>query len=248
MSVCEVTFGNWVPVARALVELTSEWVGFTVIFYRGLVGEALLRVMTGVFIFETFKAANSDDELMILQKERQRKSYVKKMHKLFVEADSSGDGYLTWTEFEQIMGDPRVRTWLQAMELDVLDAKLLFQLVDNNDHKLSADELVSGFSRLRGPARSLELAICMNDINRLNDKVNFFHYAYQLSLPPRSTLNDAGANSVTSINSLDSQNGGSPSSGKLKSALKRSSARMSVSYSSSEAEVREFEVQKRTVF
>merc|ERR1712100_547892 len=95
LTVFELTLGNWVPVTRILHEEVSEWLGIVMILYRTFVGEAVVRVITAIFVLETFRAVQSNDEIMIMQKERQMKSYIDKMSMLFYEADESGDGRLT---------------------------------------------------------------------------------------------------------------------------------------------------------
>merc|ERR1712070_149487 len=43
------------------------------------------------------------------------------------------------------------------MDLDTSNAKLVFDLLDDGDGKLSAEEVVSGVAKLRGNARSLDM-------------------------------------------------------------------------------------------
>lgn len=166
LTMFEVTLGNWVPVARFLHENISEWFGPCMLIYRCIVGFAFVKVITGIFINETFKVAAADDELMIMQKERQIRKHVEKMHLLFMEADDSGDGYLSKEEFYEVMKDPRVKSWLAAMDLEVRDAELVFNLVDDGDAKISAEELVHGFSRLKGAARSMDMVTLLRDCRR----------------------------------------------------------------------------------
>lgn len=96
---------------------------------------------------------------MILQRERNLAKYSEKMDMLFSEADVSGDGFLSQQEFKDVMKEPRVKAWLQAMELDVTvaDIDLVFKLMDDGDRRISAEELVQGFSQLKGPAKSLDM-------------------------------------------------------------------------------------------
>eukprot|EP00404_Azadinium_spinosum_P026029 CAMPEP_0180672918 /NCGR_PEP_ID=MMETSP1037_2-20121125/65406_1 /TAXON_ID=632150 /ORGANISM="Azadinium spinosum, Strain 3D9" /LENGTH=240 /DNA_ID=CAMNT_0022702129 /DNA_START=61 /DNA_END=780 /DNA_ORIENTATION=- len=90
---------------------------------------------------------------------------------LFSEADESGDGFLSREEFQEVLSDTRVKAWLSAMELEVRDAEVLFDLVDDGDHRISAEELVHGFARLKGNARSLDLAILLHELHRLETRV-----------------------------------------------------------------------------
>merc|ERR1712100_902272 len=90
------------------------------------------------------------------------------MEMLFAEADDSGDGFLSEDEFRAVIEDVRVKAWLQAMELDIRDAELVFALVDDGDHRISAAELVHGFSRLKGTARSLDMVTLMSETRRFH--------------------------------------------------------------------------------
>jgi len=137
--------------------------------YRCFIGEAMIKVITGIFLWETFKSATADDEVMIMQKERQMRKHVQKMDMLFKEADTQGDGILNLEEFSEIVNDPRVNTWLKSMDIDVNDAKIVFGLIDDGDGKLSAQEVVQGFGRLKGPARSLDMAQLMKDVRRIKN-------------------------------------------------------------------------------
>eukprot|EP00913_Durusdinium_trenchii_P020203 g18982.t1 len=62
------------------------------------IGFAVIGVINGVFMQETFKVAGSDDKIMMRQRERERKLHTKKMKVLFEHADESGDGILDMEE------------------------------------------------------------------------------------------------------------------------------------------------------
>merc|ERR1712060_926813 len=81
-------------------------------------------------------------------------------------ADATGDGRLSRQEFRDMCADPRVKAWLSSMELDVREADLVYTHVDeNNDDLLTPEELVKGFSLLRGPARSLDMITSMRQVD-----------------------------------------------------------------------------------
>merc|ERR1719191_1989783 len=70
LTMFEITLGNWIVPARALVENVSEWYMVFAIFHKLVIGFSVVSVITGVFIQETFKVATSDDTLMLIQKNR----------------------------------------------------------------------------------------------------------------------------------------------------------------------------------
>jgi len=153
----EVTLGNWVPVIRLLMENVSQVYGPVLLLYRFVIGFAVVKVITGVFLHETFKVAASDDNLMVLQKRRQTAKLRKKMSSFLEHADISGDHKIQKDEFMEILEDKWVRTWLSSMDLEVSDGELLFELTDNGDGHITAAELFHGFCRLKGAARSIDL-------------------------------------------------------------------------------------------
>merc|ERR1719487_631143 len=158
LTMFEITLGNWKPPCEALVENVGEfWMLFS-LAHKFVIGFSVVSVITGVFIQETFKVATTNDEIMILQKERQIKTHLKKMQAFFAHADDSDDEALDVHEFQMAVDHPGVKTWLSSMELDARDIPTLFRLIDiNGDQRITAAELVAGAARLKGTARSIDL-------------------------------------------------------------------------------------------
>merc|ERR1712139_342207 len=108
---------------------------------------------------------------MIMQKERQIKAHIAKMSLLFQEADETGDGRLSFKEFSEVVEDKNVDTWLKSMDIEVHDAKSTFNLIDNGDGYLTAEELVRGLARLKGCVRSMDMALLMKKIGTIEEHV-----------------------------------------------------------------------------
>lgn len=157
LTMMELTLVNWTPVCRLLTENVSEAYAFPVVLYVLLVNFAAIKVITAVFIFETQKVASTDEDLLILQKSRQTARLEANFAAVFKEIDDSGDGKLTWDEFELIIHDQRVITWLAALDLDVHQCESLFGLLDDGDGTITFHEFVAGVHRLKGTARSVDL-------------------------------------------------------------------------------------------
>jgi len=153
----EVTFASWVPIARFLYNHVDERFALFFMGYKLVMGIAVLRIIYGVFLHVTFACATNDEEVVIAKKNRENAQYAERMHEIFQQFDSSGDGYLTKDEFLQIVVDPRVKTLLSALELEINDAELVFDLTDDGDGKVGAEEMVYSFSRLKGAARSVDV-------------------------------------------------------------------------------------------
>jgi len=171
LTMFELTLANWPVAARILQENVTEYYSIFSVAYKLIVGFAAVGIINGVFMQETFKVAASDDKLMMRQKERDRALHTRKMRTLFAAADESGDGFIDRSEFVEIMEVPEVRTWLAAQELPVQDPHILFNLLDDGDAELTAEELVKGVERLKGTAKGIDLASFIAEYRMFATKV-----------------------------------------------------------------------------
>jgi len=118
--------GGWPTYARRLVEEVSATYAVFFIVYIITVTFAMFRIITALFLRDTLALASSDAEMAIQEKMRQKESCAAKLLDFFQAADTSKDGYLTLAEFEAILAEDTVKTWLSLMELDVHDTKQVF--------------------------------------------------------------------------------------------------------------------------
>jgi len=156
ISMFEMTFASHATITRTLMENVNEsWAAFF-LAYKCIVSLSVMKVISGVFMHETFKVCGENDDLMIIQKKRTTAEYTRKMTKLFERA-AGGSGSISRKEFEQVMQDQWIRTWLSAMEINVNNVERLWMLLDDGDGRLTAEALVRGFARLKGGAKSIHV-------------------------------------------------------------------------------------------
>jgi len=180
----ELTLGNYAAICRILVDNVSELYGFVITAYKITVGFAVIKVISGVFLHETFKTASSDDDLMIVQKKRLQQKHARKMDRLMKQADESGDGALDRDELKKILSMSDVKIWLAAQELEVEDVDLLFDLLDDGDGTISAQELTKGVARLKGSAKSIDLVGLMHMTSALSDEIRQMGNMLRIALNP----------------------------------------------------------------
>jgi len=180
LTMFEVTLGNWMPPCRALVDHVDEsyWIFF--VTYRVVIGFSVVNVISAVFMRETFQVAAMDDELMVIQVQRQNEKSLRKMKALFIAADTTGDGLITLPEFKSIMTDPWVAAWMRGLEISVADVEKVFELISGDGGLLSLDDLVRGIQRLKGTARSLDMASILHEQREIVRLLT----AIRQSLPP----------------------------------------------------------------
>jgi hypothetical protein len=163
----EITFANWAPTCRLLIDNVSEWFGVFFLVYRCVVGFAILSVIQAVFIQQTMKSAQLDDDFVIQAKNRDKQAYSEKLRRIFEQLDTSGDGHVTWREFEALLTEPRMKLLMSALEVDVRELETLFKLLDDGDGQISPEEFIEGLQRLKGSAKALDLMALTRSVQRI---------------------------------------------------------------------------------
>merc|ERR1719499_2507207 len=106
----ELTLGNYITVSRLLVEDVSDRYMLPMLAYKLFMGFAVVRVISGVFLHETFKVASTDDDLMVVQKSRALAKFRAQMEKLFQAADRESSGAISRVELNSILRDQKTKT------------------------------------------------------------------------------------------------------------------------------------------
>merc|ERR1719330_1611212 len=84
------------------------------------------------------------------------------MKGVFWKADVDRDGSLSLDDLTLALSDSKVKTMLAAMDLEVNDAKVLFEFIKAQDSDIiSLQELTDGVQRLKGTARSIDVVALM---------------------------------------------------------------------------------------
>jgi len=116
----------------------------------------------------TAQIIEGDREVIVRSQMERMAKYKERILGFFREADVDKSGTLTWDEFEAHLQDPAVMAYFQALDLDVSQAHVLFELLDNDgSDQVTLDEFLDGCLRLRGQARSVE----MNKLLYMCDRV-----------------------------------------------------------------------------
>jgi len=182
-SMFEITLGNWPPVSRLLAEEGSEWFFLFCVMHKLTIGFAVIGVINGVIMQETFKVAATDDMIMVKQKQRTAKLMKTKMQTLMNSLDQGGDGDLSLEEFEIIAATPAVKTWLGSMEIETDNMDTLFHLLDNdNSGSITVEELVERMPRIKGAARSIDVMAMHIDVMAMRRMLDMALETKQLSV------------------------------------------------------------------
>ncbi|CAE7605531.1 unnamed protein product [Symbiodinium natans] len=173
LTMFEVIFANWPIPCRILVDHVDEWYSMFFIIYRCVVGFCVLNVVGAVFVQQTMKLAADDHDLFMQQQTRAAEAYTRKIKDVFTKLDMSGEGYIYMEEFVEILNTPTMSHFMAKLELESTDLLSLFKLIDVDDSgQVSLEDFMTGCQRLKGPAKSVDLALLLAHTARLNCKVD----------------------------------------------------------------------------
>jgi len=157
LTMVEMLLGNWYTITRILVHFNELFMIFGII-HQLVLGFAVIEVISGVFLNETFKVANLDDSIMLNEVRRAAKAEKRKLTEFFSKADKDGSGFVDQDELKTVLNNKQVGEWLSAMGLDLSDIDKVFAMLDTDgDGHLSCEELVNGAGVLKKPARAVDL-------------------------------------------------------------------------------------------
>jgi len=136
---------------------------------------ALLNVVTGLFVEKAMASALDDRDAIIQEQLAREGSYVNEVRAAFAEADQDGSGTITLDEFQIHLRDERVQAYFKSLELDPSYAVDLFHLLDLGDTgAVNTEEFVLGCLRLKGHAKSIDVATLKYESKRMTHQWNHF--------------------------------------------------------------------------
>eukprot|EP00929_Paragymnodinium_shiwhaense_P067691 TRINITY_DN34036_c0_g1_i1.p1 TRINITY_DN34036_c0_g1~~TRINITY_DN34036_c0_g1_i1.p1 ORF type:complete len:563 (+),score=59.67 TRINITY_DN34036_c0_g1_i1:106-1794(+) len=167
-SMYEITMGGWVGITRTVVDTAGDGYILFFVVYRTIVGFAVLSVINSIFNAETLRITQSDDEVLLLHKEREMAANVRRVRRLMLEADGSNDGVISFEEFMVVIQDPAIKRWLLAQGIAITDVDLAFRMIDESgDGRLSVEELVRGLDKLKGVASNADVIAITHALSRV---------------------------------------------------------------------------------
>jgi len=154
---------NWSEISSLLIEV--EWFNAVVMcFYIFFTTVVLTNIIIGIFVDSAVQSAQSDRDEATQEQLLAQDADLERLRIIFLEADTDGNGDLTLEEFESHLRDRSFQAYLASCGIHCDDARAVFNLVDcDKSGSITVEEFVWGCMRIRGAAKSIDLAALIRD-------------------------------------------------------------------------------------
>merc|ERR1712136_663724 len=181
---------DWSELLEPLQRMSDFYTAFFVLYVAFTVF-GVMNILTALFVESAGRIAEIDRDLVIQEQMAQATSMAKTLRKVFQAADVSGCNLLNVEALETHFRNREVVAYLRFLELDVLEARGLFQLLDvEGKHVVDIDEFVVGMMRLKGAAKGVDVATIMYENKKIFVRlVAFMKYVEDNFLLMRRAMN-----------------------------------------------------------
>lgn len=174
------------------------------IFYILFCSFAVLNVITGVFCQGAMEGKQFDRDLMVQQVLTNKRSDLTKVTDMFKnllqKMDTDSDGQITPEELTRHFKDDSFQALLAMLELNTSDAWMLFGLLGQEDTlRLQPEQFVDGCMRLRGTARSIDLAMLDNQVRKNYARIQKTLAEIKAVLPPKGTIPSSALQNIGQV-------------------------------------------------
>ena len=136
------------------------------------------------FCQSAIESAERDQELqvqsIVTSKQQQIDMFMSMFESLQKDRGEVATGNITYLEFEELFNEPHIKSFFQSLDVETHDAWTLFKLMDTSGNgDLDATEFVEGCMRLKGPARSIDVSLLMQDNKRFRRRLIYVEQLLQ---------------------------------------------------------------------
>jgi len=154
---------DWLHLITPLFTDVSPLVAIVYILYIAFCIIAMMNVMTGIFVEQAMTNSQEDQDLYV----------ARNVISVFKKSNLNEYGEITWQAFEALLETSELQKLFKSAHVDVSDARRLFKLIDTDDSgTVDPDELMNGWLRLKGTAKSIDLALLMRESARADAEIH----------------------------------------------------------------------------
>jgi len=165
---------DWGMLAEPFMNMNAR-LGATFFVCVMFVMFGLTNVVVAVFVQRAQELEHLDKEVAMQEQMDRESSSLNCLKTLFSRMDSNKDGILTIEELEACFSDQTVTFYFNMLGIDCSEATGLFRLLDVDDsNEVCVEEFLMGCMRLKGTAKSIDIAHLLYDNKRENKKLQSY--------------------------------------------------------------------------
>jgi len=129
---------------------------------------AVHNIVNGIFVDGAIELSKRDRGAMMQKYLEEHADKERHAIELLTLMDQDGDQEITFEEFLQALENQEVRDYVSALEVEITDAKMFFQMLDR-DGSGTVDilEFTSGMRKFRGEAKSVDIHMMLHQNRQL---------------------------------------------------------------------------------
>jgi hypothetical protein len=125
----------------------------------------LLNVVTAVFVESALQRSKRDHRFMVQTALKDNQDFLSTMKTIFRKMDRNGSGVIELAELKDQLHDKEIGAYFDSLGIDANQATNLFNLLDTDRNgSIDEDEFMFGCIRIKGEAKSLDVAIIHEEI------------------------------------------------------------------------------------
>jgi len=143
---------------------------------------AFMNIIIGTMVESILAAARNDRDVMVKSEKASKMEFLHNMTSIYKAVDTDGSGGISLAELQTHMEDADVCAYFAALGVDASQVRNLFLLLDDDQSGIiSKDEFLKGVLRLRGEAKSLDIAILAYELELIHDHLDEIEKAARLA-------------------------------------------------------------------
>eukprot|EP00928_Gymnodinium_smaydae_P070209 TRINITY_DN54108_c0_g1_i1.p1 TRINITY_DN54108_c0_g1~~TRINITY_DN54108_c0_g1_i1.p1 ORF type:complete len:909 (-),score=158.18 TRINITY_DN54108_c0_g1_i1:315-3041(-) len=150
------TVDSWAGKARPIM-LAMPFTAVIFLLFIGIAGILLFNLMTAIIVKQSIDAKEKDIEAVSIYKHIEFTKAHKELNTIFRDMDEDGSGNLTREEFLDVLDDVSFVRKMKMLDIDLQELPEVFEILDDGDGLVSANEFCSGLMRMQGPPQNKEM-------------------------------------------------------------------------------------------